>query len=68
MPVAFLGVLALSAVVAMLYNFAQPRFFALQGLQKYESSYFGKTALTTVVIFGAIVVTLFLFSRLEVEL
>jgi len=64
----FLAVFALAAVVAMLYNFAQPRFFAMPSLQKYESSYFGKTLLTTVVIFGAIVVTLFLFSKLDVEL
>lgn len=64
----FLAVFALAAVVAMIYNFAQPRFFAMSSLQRYESSYFGKTLLTTVVIFGAIVLTLFVFHSLDVEL
>jgi len=64
----YLAVFALAAVVAMLYNFAQPRFFAMPALQKYESSYFGKTLLTTIVIFGAIVVAGLIFRSLEVEI
>ncbi len=61
----FVAVFALAAVVSILYNWAQPKFFAISSLQKYQSSYFGKTLLTTVVIFAAIVAAGLVFSAVD---
>jgi hypothetical protein len=64
----FLVVFALAAVVAMIYHFGQPRLFAWTPVQKYESSYFGQVALSTVVIFAAIIIAGFIFRSLDVEM
>ncbi len=61
----FLAVFALSAVVAILYQWVQPKFFGLSQTQSLQANYFGKTLLTTVVIFGAIVVAGFIFSAVD---
>ena len=58
-------VFALSAVVAILYLWAQPRVFGVASLQNVQQNYFGKVLLTAVVIFGAIVVAGFIFSAVD---
>jgi hypothetical protein len=60
----FVAVFALSALVAIFYNFAiskwsQPAFL--------PANYFGKTLFTTVVIFAAIVAAGILFRLLDAE-
>jgi hypothetical protein len=61
----FVAVFALSAIVAVLYNWIQPKVFGVAKLQTIQANYFGKTLLTAVVIFGAIVVAGFIFSTVD---
>lgn len=61
----FAAVGALAIVVAILFNFAQPRVFGSAALQKYQTSYAGKTLFTAVIIFGAIVLAGYVFSAVD---
>jgi hypothetical protein len=55
-------VLALSMIVAMGFNYAQPKIFAMPSLAKYQTSYAGKTFFTGAVIFLAILAAGYLFK------
>jgi hypothetical protein len=57
----FLGVFALSAVVAIIYNYVA----GISSLSKFQTSYFTKTLFSTVVIFAAVVVAGFIFAEVE---
>lgn len=61
----FVAIFALSAVVSILYLWAQPKIFGLASLSNLQKNYFGKALLTTVVIFGAIVLAGFIFTALD---
>lgn len=50
------AIFAISAIVAILYNWGQPKIFGIASLKGVQQNYFGKTLLTTLVIFAAIVV------------
>lgn len=58
---AFAAVFALSAVVALVYNYVS----GLTSFAKYQVSFFTKTLFSTVVIFAAIVLAGFAFAELE---
>jgi hypothetical protein len=61
----FAAVFALSAIVAILYTFIQPKVFAITSLQSVQANYFGKTLLTTVVIFATILIAGMIFGALD---
>lgn len=48
------ALLALSAIVAVVYNFVQPKIFGLSQAQSLQTNFFGVTVLTTVAVFAAI--------------
>jgi hypothetical protein len=60
----FVAAFALSAIIAILVGWAGPMVTTSTNanIVKLQSSYFGKTFLNTVVIFGAIIVAGLLFS------
>ena len=60
----FVAVFALAVVVAILFNYGQPKLFASQNasLAKWQANYAGKTLMTAAVIFAAIVVAAFLMK------
>lgn len=58
----FVAVLALSAVVALVYNFIQPKIFGLSQAQSLQTNFLGVTALTTVTIFLAVVAAGYIFK------
>lgn len=55
-------ILALSALVAMFTNYAGPKFSASKYGTRFQGSYAGRTASTTLVIFVAIVAASFIMS------
>jgi len=61
----FVAVFALSAIVAMILNYVQPKVFSASQTQSLQKNYFGRTLLTTVVIFGAIVLAGVIFKVTE---
>lgn len=63
----FVAVLALAAIVSVLFNWFQPKVAASQNatVAKLQTSYAGRTFLTTVVIFGAILLAGLLFSAVD---
>jgi hypothetical protein len=61
----FLAIFALSAIVAVLFNWVSPKVFAANSLKGVGANYFGKTLLTAIVIFGAIVVAGFIFGAVD---
>jgi hypothetical protein len=60
----FIAVFALAVVVAILFNWGQPKLFASQNasLVKWQGNYAGKTLMTAAVIFAAIVAAGFLMK------
>lgn len=57
----FGAVFALSAVVAIVYNYVA----GIGSLAQYQTSYFMKTLFSAIVIFAAIVFAGFLFAEIE---
>jgi len=49
----------------VLFNWVSPKVFAANSLKGVGANYFGKTLLTAIVIFGAIVVAGFIFGVVD---
>lgn len=63
----FVAVFALSALVAIVFNYGSPKLLGSTNpsLVKLQGNYFGKTLLTTVVIFLAILAAGFLIKEVS---
>jgi predicted PurR-regulated permease PerM len=58
----YVAVLALAAIVSVIYGFVQPKVFGASITQSWQGNYFGNVALTTGVIFVAIIAAGWLFK------